>query len=355
MKYSHYSTEDFLADESFQAYVLGRDPAAAQFWPQWLAQHPAQEADFQEAAALLRQLAGQHAPVSAELQRAEAAKLRQHIREVASTGPQPLLRSGRRARRLQVGWAAALLVVVGLLVAGLGLWRQSTAAPTYTYYTASGGAPQSVVLPDGSRVVLQANGKLTLATTWQPGHAREVWLTGDAYFDVAHTAPAALKAVALAPDHVKFTVHAGPLEVAVLGTQFTVFNHNARPKVVLNSGQIALTTRHGSQQPLLLKPGELAVYNAATPAAPLSKRPVQAALYSAWTSGQLDFNDMPVPDIIAALQDTYGIQITVRNPSLLRQKLTGSLPGNDLEGMLAALGKSLDVTIHRTGRQVSLD
>jgi ferric-dicitrate binding protein FerR (iron transport regulator) len=354
MKYSDYATEDFLADESFQAYVLGRDPAAGQFWPQWLAQHPAQEADFQEAAALLRQLAGQRSPVPAQLQREEATKLRQRIREVAGAGPQPRLRSGRRARRWQAGWVAALLVVVGLLVAGLGLWPRP-AAPTYTHYTAPGGAPRPVVLPDGSRVMLQANGKLTLATTWQPGHAREVWLTGDAYFDVAHTAPAALKAVALAPAHTKFTVHAGPLDIAVLGTRFTVFNHDTRPKVVLSSGQIALTARRGPQQPVLLHPGELAVYNAATPEAPLSKRPVQAALYSAWTSGQLDFNDTPVPDIIAALQDTYGIQITVRNTGLLRQKLTGSLPGNDLEGMLLALGKSLDVNVHRTGRQVSLD
>jgi len=353
MKYSHYATEDFLADESFQAYVLGHDPAAAEFWPQWLAQHPAQAADFQEAATLLRQLVGQRAPVPAELQRAEAAKLRQRMQEVAAAVPQPRLRSGRRARR-QVGWVAALLVVVGLLAVGVGLWRRPAAA-TYTYYTAPGTAPRPVVLPDGSRVVLQANAQLKLATTWQPGHAREVWLAGDAYFDVAHTAPAALKAVAQAPARVKFTVHAGPLDVAVLGTQFTVFNHNARPEVVLSSGQIALTARRGPQKPLLLKPGELAVYNAATPAAPLSKRPVQAALYSAWTSGQLDFNDTPVPDIIAALQATYGIQITVRNPGLLRQKLTGSLPGNDLDGMLAALGKSLDISVHRAGKRVSLD
>jgi transmembrane sensor len=353
MKYAHYSTEDFLADESFQAFVLGSDPAAAEFWPQWLAQHPAQAADFQEAATLLRQLVGQHAPVSAQLQREEAAKLRQRIREVANAAPQPALRSGRRARRLAYGWVAALLVVVGLLVAGLGLWRRPTA--TYTHYTAPAGAPHAVVLPDGSRVVLQANARLTLAAAWQPGRAREVWLTGDAYFDVAHTAPAALKAVALAPDDVKFTVHAGPLDVAVLGTQFTVFNHNARPKVVLNSGQIALTARRGPQKPVLLRPGELAVYNAATPAAPLSTRPVQAALYSAWTSGQLDFTDTPVPEIIAALQDTYGIQITVHNPGLLRQKLTGSLPGNDLDGMLVALSKSLDVNVRRAGKQISLD
>ena len=44
MNYAAYSTEDFLADESFQAFVAGHDAAAGEFWRGWLAQHPAQQA-----------------------------------------------------------------------------------------------------------------------------------------------------------------------------------------------------------------------------------------------------------------------------------------------------------------------
>ena len=352
MDYSAYSTEDFLADESFQAFVLARDPVAVQFWQQWISQHPAQKVGFQEAALLLQQLAGQRPAMPAQLQQAELAKLWHTMREAAAPHAQPVLRTGRRPVWARYWVGVGLLAALGLAATRLS-WRPAPTA--YTRYATAAGEQRRVVLPDGSQVVLNAHSALRLAAGWQPGQAREVWLTGDAYFNVRHTAPANMRGVGMAPSAVKFTVHAGPLDVAVLGTQFTVFSHGGQAKVVLNSGQIQLSRHDGGAEELLLKPGELAEYNAARPNAALAKRPVQAALYSAWTSGQLNFENTPVADIIAVLQDTYGVQITVGNPALLRQKLTGSLPGHDLDGLLNSFSKSLDVNYRRQGNRVWLD
>ncbi|WP_158022720.1 DUF4974 domain-containing protein [Hymenobacter coccineus] len=55
------------------------------------------------------------------------------------------------------------------------------------------------------------------------------------------------------------------------------------------------------------------------------------------------------------LEDTYGLQITLGNPALRRQKLTGSVPNRDVDVLLDALGKSLDVKVHRAGNRVRLD
>jgi ferric-dicitrate binding protein FerR (iron transport regulator) len=124
--------------------------------------------------------------------------------------------------------------------------------------------------------------------------------------------------------------------------------------VVLSSGQVALSKPRTPATRLLLKPGELAEYDAAAPAAPLRKRPVAARLYAAWVSGQLEFTDMPVADLVTMLQDAYGLMITVNNPQLLRQQLTGALPTHDLDGLLAAFGKILDVPVRRQGSHVWL-
>ena len=359
MPYSAYSLEDFLADESFQDFAWGRDPEAVRFWQQWRADHPAQAADFEEAVAMLQQLAGAPLPLRAGLLAAELTKLRHYLHADDRPRARPALRSGRRTRRAPY-WLAlvAVLAVVGLLLTGRGRWPGQAplalAPATYARYATRPGEQRRLTLPDGSRIVLNGSTELRLAAAWQPGQAREVWLTGDAYFDVRHTAPAQLKAVAAAPARVKFTVHAGPLDIAVLGTRFTVFSRAQRAEVVLSAGQVQLSLPRGPVKPVLMRPGELVTYNAATPDAPLTKRPVQAALYSAWTSGQLDFTDTPVADIIAALQDTYGLQITVRDPALLRQKLSGSLPGRDLDGLLTAFGKSLDVSVRRQGNRVWL-
>ena len=353
MNYAAYSTEDFLADESFQAFVAGHDAAAGQFWRAWLAQHPAQQAAADEAMALLRLLAtAQAAPLPQQLQQAEAAKLWQVMQAPAA---RPALRVGR-ARR----WVGAGVAALVLGAAGLGVWQYHPSAPapvsTWTSYATRPGEHRELTLPDNSRVTLNANSVLRLATTWQPGRAREVWLTGEAFFQVQHTAPAPLTAVATAPANVKFTVHAGPLDVAVLGTQFDVLNRAGRTNVVLQSGQVQLRHRlAGRTEELLLKPGEMAEFLPAAPTAPLAKRTVNAPLYAAWTSGHLDFDDTPLAEVITLLEDAYGLHITLRTPALRQQKLSGSVPNQDLDVLLNTLAKSLDTKVHRTGSQVRFD
>lgn len=351
MKYAAYSTEDFLADESFQSFVLGHDNDAAHFWRGWIVRNPDKQAEFDEARALLQLLATrQPRPLSPALKQTESAKLWAALHPPVAPRAQPALRVGRRARR----WAGALATIVVLMLVGLGLWQRP--APTPLRYATRSGEHRQVLLPDGSTAVLNANSVLTLAATWQPGQPREVWLQGEAFFDVRHTAPAQLKAVAAAPANVKFTVHAGPLDVAVLGTQFDVLNRPGKTKVVLESGQVQLSHRHaGRTEQLLLKPGELAEFRPASPQAPLAKRAVNPAFYSAWTTGHLDFQNTPVAEIIPLLEDTYGLEITVRDPALLRQKLTGSVPNHDVDALLNAFSKSLDVTVRRDGTHVWLE
>ena len=345
------SPEDFLADESFQAFALEHDAAAGQYWLAWLAQHPAQAVAFREAEAVLHLLrTGQRTTTPAGLRQQEMARLWQAMRVPAAA---PRLRTQRRQRTV-VGAACALLL---LLVAGLWWHYRPVAAapPAYARYAAPMSEQRAVVLPDGSRVVLEAGAALTVARGWQPGHAREAWLRGSAYFDVAHLAAPEVKSVPTAPATVKFVVHTGPVDVAVLGTQFTVFSFGSRTKVVLSTGQIELSRTQGRAERVLLHPGQLAECDAATPGVPLATRPVHPRLYTAWTSGQLEFDDLPVSEIITSLQDTYGLRISVRDPRLLRQRLSGVLPTHDLDGLLAAFGKTLDVQVRRQGSQVWLD
>lgn len=362
MDHAVYSTEDFLADESFQAFVLERDPTATQFWRSWLIMHPAKEPDFNEAVAVLALfLTHQHQPVSAALQQQELTKLWKSMRRgAAPIATRPALRTAR-ARR----WAGAGLAASALLLAGLGLWRQSSpnlrpaaSATAWTRYATPAGARRQLTLPDGSRVTLNANSELKLAATWPAGQAlREVWLTGEAFFEVRHTAPPELRAVAAAPAAAKFIVHAGTLDVAVLGTQFNVHQAAGKTEVVLTAGQVQLRRPGPGAEPaaIIMRPGELVKYDEKTPWVALERRSVRAALYSAWVSGRLDLKDTPVADIVAMLEDRHGVKITLNNPDLSRQKLTGSLPNHDLNTLLDALSKSLDVNVRRQGNQVWLD
>jgi transmembrane sensor len=341
MDYTNYSITDFVADESFQAFVANADSDAGRFWQAWLAEHPAQKVEADQAYALVQGLGpNQLYPVPAQLKHQELLRLRQALR---TSSTQPWLSWQRRTRLLVGTSAAALLAVVGW-------WQWPTTTGPTTQYLAGPNQQRTLTLPDGSVVVLNGNATLTTAAQW-PAAPREVWLTGEAYFRVTHRAAPAVRDIAAAPASAKFVVHAGGLDIAVLGTQFTVNNQPTSTKVVLNSGKVAVD-RHAwfTHENLLMQPGDLVETSTAAPS--LARRHVQPALYSAWTQGQLQLQQTSVRDIVQLLRDNYGWQVQVTDSALLHQTLTGVLPANNSDLLLPALAKSLGVQVTRTGNLV---
>ncbi|MGI4832658.1 MAG: FecR family protein [Janthinobacterium lividum] len=346
MDFTRYSVNDFVVDESFQAFVADADSEAGRFWQAWLAEHPAQKAAADQALALVRALGpGQLYPVPAELKQQELRRLR-HSLEMAPA--RPWLRWQRRTKLLVGASLAGALA----LVAGWGQWAATTTGPT-TRYLAGPHQQRTLSLPDGSVVVLNERATLTTAAHWPADAPREVWLTGEAYFRVTHRAAPAVRDIAAAPASARFVVHAGGLDIAVLGTQFNVDNQPTSTKVVLSSGKVAVDRRAWlTRENLLMQPGDLVETSAAAPQ--LARRRVQPALYSAWTQGQLHLQQTAVRDIVQLLRDAYGWQVVATDPAILRQTLTGILPANTPDLLLPALAKSLGVRVTRTGNLVRI-
>lgn len=342
MDFTNYSVTDFVADESFQAFVADADSAAGRFWQAWLAQHPAQQAAADEAHALVAGLyPGPFYPVSAELKHQELLRLRQSLQ---AAKPQPWF-SWRRRTRLLVGTSAVAVL------AAVGWWQWPAPAGPTTRYLAGPNQQRTLTLPDGSVVVLNANAALTTAAEWPAAAPREVWLTGEAYFRVTHRAPPAVRDPATAPASARFIVHAGGLDIGVLGTQFNVNSQPTGTKVVLTSGKVAVDRRAWfTHEDLLMQPGDLVETSTLAPS--LARRRVQPALYSAWTQGYLQLRQTSVRAIVQLLRDDYGWQVEVTDSALLHQTLTGVLPAANPDLLLPALAKSLGVKVTRTGTLV---
>ncbi|ETZ24633.1 hypothetical protein [Pedobacter sp. V48] len=58
MDFKSYTTEDFLADESFLNYCLDNDTADRIFWEHWIIQHPNKKVEVEKATALFFILSG---------------------------------------------------------------------------------------------------------------------------------------------------------------------------------------------------------------------------------------------------------------------------------------------------------
>jgi transmembrane sensor len=346
MDFTRYSVDDFVGDESFQAFVAANDSEAGRFWQAWLREHPDKQAEADLAYTFVQGLAQARSYSLADnvLPR-EWARLHRALHPAVPARPR--LRSQRHLRLLTGG--LTLLV----LLAGLGWWFLPASPPAghLLRYTTASGQQRTLTLPDGSVVVLNGSSTLTTAARWSGTAPREVWLTGEAYFRVVHLAAAPDEAIDAAPAGAKFVVHAGPLAVSVLGTQFDVNSRAGSTKVILNSGRVAV--ERDSRLPhkkLLLVPGDLVETSPTTSA--LGRRQVRPALYSGWAQGRLRFQQTPVRDVVQLLRDSYGLQVVVTDSALLRKTIVGEVPTTTPDVLLAALGKVLNSDVVRTGNAV---
>jgi transmembrane sensor len=230
-------------------------------------------------------------------------------------------------------WAAAAALTMGM--AGAGSWwfyQQQQVTPLPVQYSTDYAQTRLVHLPDGSDVTLNAHSTLRYTGDWSRNTQREVWLDGEAYFAVKHL-----------PTHQRFIVHTtAGFKVEVLGTKFTVYRRQEQARVVLLSGKVRVAFADSTKRkPVILKPGELLQTSDKQPQQLLHKA-VQPDAYAAWRDDKMVFNKTPLAELVLRLRDTYGVEVTVKNPELNQRKLTGTIPLSDLD----LLCETLAATFH---------
>lgn len=157
-----------------------------------------------------------------------------------------------------------------------------------------GSRPLAVILADGTKVWLDAGAVLTYPTAFYGGK-REVFVSGQAYFEVARNSNQ--------PFSVTSTTNNTTIDV--LGTTFNVraFRDGSDMQVALLSGAVKVNTGKASQ---LLHPGEQAAVNTKG-AVQLSPADLQQA--TAWKDGMFYFNGADITAIMSELQRYYDIEV----------------------------------------------
>jgi transmembrane sensor len=222
---------------------------------------------------------------------------------------EPRVRISYRAVR----WVAAATVALLIAAGGFFLARKHstpTEKPiaTLTEQTGKTGI-KKINLPDGSLVWLNIESKVTYAQS-----GREIWLEGEGYFEVATQQGA------------PFLVHAGTLNVNVLGTSFNIdaYTPAAKVTVTVASGKVAVG--NGQQSSATLVADQQAIYHAA--AHQLETNNIAAADFSAWTQGQLIFKKALFRDIAKTLERRYEVRIRFANEQIAGSLLTARFDAN---------------------------
>jgi len=335
---SFTNPEDFASDPSFQRWVLTDDSVARQQWQRWLTEHPDQRAVVKEARQLVLALHfTEDAPRTGskhEVWQRIQAKNQQPGRTTT-----PIHRFNPRPFYWKVAAAIALLFVTTIL-----LWTFSSS--NHEVYTTSYGEVTQIVLPDGSRVTLNANSSLHYPTDWEKNSSRQVWLEGEAFFTVTKQ-----KNVNDTSSFAKFTVHTDDLAVEVLGTAFNVNTRREATQVVLEHGKVKVIPEADATTAMIMQPGEVIEYRSNDQS--VLYKAIDIPVFTSWKEGELVFQDQTLREIADRLEDTYGYQITFEDSIISQKKFTVSIPAEDVELLFPMLARSFSLHLEKNEDQIT--
>ena len=229
--------------------------------------------------------------------------------------------------RPQVRMAAAV-VLIALMAIGYFL---STDTPT-SYQTLA-AETMEIGLPDGSMVWLNQSSLLSYTKDYNQ-QERTVELSGEAFFQVKKD-----------PQRT-FTVRGANLSTKVLGTSFNV---RMRPQDELSEVTVAtgkVLVEAGTES-ITLVAGDRALWDRNSRG--LEKITHQDSNYLAWRDKKLVFENAKFNQVIADLEEYFGVVITLSNQDIAQCQVTSSFDEPTLEEVLEVLSLTLNLNYSQTG------
>lgn len=170
------------------------------------------------------------------------------------------------------------------------------------------GGEYKLVLEDGSRIWLNSASELRYPVHFTKDK-RQVWLEGEAYFEIAHNAEC------------PFVVKTAKQDVTVLGTSFDVTAYKDENNVytTLLNGSVRVDTK-GKQQVLL--PGEQAVFDGEG----INVKEVNAKLYCSWIEERFVFMSEDFGHVAKKLERWYNVKFVFESDDLRKKCFSGSIP-----------------------------
>ncbi|HTI07228.1 MAG TPA: FecR domain-containing protein [Puia sp.] len=231
----------------------------------------------------------------------------------------------RRLPLFRNGWHRVAAVLVLLMMVSAAYWaltgnnrkhpHQPVGAKGVDGILSALNKKQIIHLPDGSTVILNADSKLDYPASFA-GKYREVYLSGEGYFDIVHHA------------RMPFLVHTGKLTTRVLGTAFNI-------KAYPGDEAIEVTVTHGKVQ--VEKENKNMGMLTADQQISFSKRTeevvqqkVDTKLVTAWKPEEIRLDDITMEEAAARIEKQYKVLIEFANPAIKACRVTATFYEDDL-------------------------
>ncbi|TPN83516.1 FecR family protein [Aquimarina algicola] len=208
------------------------------------------------------------------------------------------------------------------------------------------GKRTQITLAEGTKVWINSGSRLTYPVVFN-GDKREVFLEGEAIFDVTHD------------KNKPFFVVTKEYDVKVLGTVFNVssYHDDAHTSTALKEGSVEIKYQGNSifgKSSLKITPGTLAVYDNKNKT--LKSKKVDVSKYMSWRDGKFIFKKQEMNVIIKKLSRYYNTKIEIKNNDLKKQTFSGHLDLKEsIEKVLEVLKQSTDLEYKIEDKQIVIN
>lgn len=351
MKYSLFGSRDFIEDANFRQWVQNPDTISNDFWGDFVQQHPEKKQELTIARNFLLALE-KHVESGFSAKTNEDAVFQQIQQEIDEQQEIPVRRIPVWSRWVA---AASIIFVMGWWVAN---WQTNPKQVSYEVNREQATSPLIekvnrtdkpilIILADGSSIFLNPQSKISYAKAFNEGSKREVYLSGEAFFEVAKN-----------PSK-PFFVYANELVTKVLGTSFNIraFPEDKNVIVKVRTGKVAVAVAQkiSNQQAIstreiegiVLLPNQQAV---------LSRQEIRLVkslvenptLLSANTPTPMHhsflFEATSATEVFKRVEQAYGVEIVFDEEIFTHCQLTANLTDESLYEKLDIICKSIEAS-----------
>lgn len=236
-------------------------------------------------------------------------------------------------------YAAMLALVVSV---GLGVYQFSRVTDlqnmAYTEIRVKNGEHKRIILPDGTKVVLNAGSFMKYPERFTQDF-RRIEMDGEAFFEVEHD------------EDKPFIVSTKDASVKVLGTSFNVKAYDADEQILVSvrSGKVQVDMTDAMMR---LLPDEQLVFSRKN--GEIQKRNESARHATVWIDGGLYFNKTPIRSVAKELERMYNCKIEFSGNVPYDNYIYGEHDNKSLESVLKSIQYSTDIKYRKEGDKIIL-
>ena len=241
-------------------------------------------------------------------------------------------------------YAAVFLLVTGLPYLSYRVYTSyvsQEASRQFRVIKVAHSERQSITLQDGTNITLDAGSILRIPSDYNK--ERNVYLSGEAYFKVAHDA-----------EH-PFRVYANNALIRVIGTEFNIraWEEIPRVTVTVKRGEVAFgsSKNKSAQRVFITKGKQSSISKDGIPSVPVK---VNINNYTSWMNNELHFKDATLKEILSQLERWYGYHFVVDDSLLYENHLTYHVKKTNVENLLQSISIITKTKVVKEGKTIKL-